>query len=182
MRQRFFPVSIITSTLILFFGIGYHAKAQFGPGGGGITQAQLDTAIATVTALIPTPSASVPLGPLLLGAAASNNQFVPSTATQRQGVMRVNLLTDASGNWSVTWGSGFSFLSSTPTVVAQAGLPSGANGIICNWRTRSSTGATGFCQQTNTALISLLGITITVAPTIPAAGTPITVIMAEPTQ
>lgn len=155
------------------------AKGQFNNPSTGVSQAQLNA----VSAAIPTPIGTVPLGPLLTGnAAPADNTFVPGSAAQRQGVMRTNVLTDASGNWSVTWNNGFSFLSSTPTVTIEASNPAGANFIGCNWRTRSSTGATGFCQQTNTALVSLLGITITVAPTIPTTGTPITVIMAEPTQ
>lgn len=175
---RIGPIALITSFLLIFFTVGYNAHAQFSNPGGGVSQDQLNAVAAT----IPTPANTVPLGPLLVGSPASNNQFVPSQATQRQGVMRTNVNTDASGNWSVTWGNGFSFLSATPTVTIEAGNSAGSNFIGCNWRTRSPTGATGFCQQTNTALISLLGITITVAPTIPTTGTPITVIMAEPTQ
>lgn len=174
-------------TLAGLLGVaGWNALGQTIGGGSGVTQAYVDTAIsnlnASLTAAMPTPSMSVPLGPLLLGAGASNNQFVPSAATQRQGVMRTTILTDSSGNWTVTWANGFTFISSIPTVVTQAGNPAGANTIICNWRTRSATGASGFCQQVNTSLIALLGITITVAPTIPATNTPISVVMAEPTQ
>lgn len=136
----------------------------------------------TIMAAMPTPFTGVPLGPNGAGVTASNNQFIPSDAAQRQGVMRTTLLTDASGNWSVTWANSFAFVSTTPTVVVEAGNPAGSNTITCNWRTRTQTGASGFCLQTATAAISLLGITITVAPTTPATGTPISVIMAEPTQ
>lgn len=151
------------------------ANAQFS-GGGGVSQSQLDNVIA----VMPQPLVAVPPGPNAAGVAGSGLTYVPGNAQQRQAVQRTTLNTDASGNWSVTWAT--SFISTTPTVIVEAGNPAGANSITCNWRVRSASGASGFCQQTNTALVALLGITITVAPNTPATATPISVIMAEPTQ
>ena len=146
----------------------------------GVTKSYVDNLVSGVAATVPTPLAAVPPGPNAAGVVGTGGVYVPSNAQQRQAVQRTVTLTDAAGNFSVTWAT--SFISSTPTVVVEAGNPGGSNGIICNWFTRSSSGVTGKCWQTNTALIALLGITITVSPTIPATGTPISVIMAEPTQ
>lgn len=168
-------IALLTGLLLTFFAGGYLARSQ-SIGGGSVTQAQLDAVIAAM----PQPYTGVPLGPNAAGVTANNNLYVPSAAQQRQAVQRTVSTTDASGNFAVTWNT--TFLSSTPTVTVTAGNPSGPNGIICNWQTRSSSNVTGKCWQTNTALIALLGITITIAPTAPATNTPISVIMAEPTQ
>lgn len=163
--------------------LGY-AQAQFSGGGSGVTQAQMTSAISTsqsaIMALMPQPLVSIPLGPNAAGVTGSGLTYVPGNAQQRQAVQRTVTNTDASGNFAVTWAT--SFLSSTPTVVVEAGNPSGTNAINCNWQTRSSSNVTGKCWQVNTSLVSLLGITITVAPSTPAVATPISVIMAEPTQ
>ena len=133
-----------------------------------------------LTPIVPQPYNAVPPGPNGVGVVGSGNEYVPWNAQQRQAVQRATLNTDASGNWSVTWNT--AFISSTPTVSVTAGNPAAVNAITCNWLTRSNTNVTGKCWQTNTALIALLGITITIAPTNPALNTPISVIMAEPTQ
>lgn len=165
---------LILATVLCVSLLGV-AQAQFS-GGGGVSQAQLNAVIASM----PTPLVTVPPGPSAAGVTGSGLNYVPGNAQQRQAVQRTVANTDASGNFAVTWAT--SFISSTPTVTVTAGNPSGTNGVICNWQTRSATNVTGKCWQTNTALIALLGITITVAPTIPATSTPISVIMAEPTQ
>lgn len=156
------------------------AKADWGGGGGGVSQTYVDTQVATIMAAMPQPLATIPLGPQAAGISGSGLTYVPGNAQQRQAVQRTVTNTDASGNFSVTWVT--SFISSTPTVVVEAGNPSGTNAIQCNWQTRSSTNVTGKCWQVNTSLIALLGITITIAPSIPTTNTPISVIMAEPTQ
>lgn len=155
-------------------------RAQFSGGGGGVSQADLTAMQATIMAVMPQPLGTVPLGPNAAGVGGSGLSYVPGNAQQRQAVQRTVALTDASGNITVTWAT--SFLSSTPTVVIEAGNPGGTNGIICNWTARSASGMTGKCWQTVTSLIALLGITITVAPAAPASNTPVSVIMAEPTQ
>lgn len=133
-----------------------------------------------LTPIGPQPYNAVPPGPTGVGVVGTGDQYIPWNAQQRQAVQRTVALTDGSGNFAISWAT--SFLSATPTVTVTAGNPGGTNPIVCNWFTRSASGVTGKCWQTNTALIALLGITITVAPTIPATSTPISVIMAEPTQ
>lgn len=169
MRFRDFFAIISCSALAAY---GVHAQTM---GGGGI-----DLSLYALKSEVPQPLPSVPPGPNAAGAVGSGLVYVPGNAAQRQAVQRAVANTDASGNFSITWAT--NFISSTPTVTVTAGNPSGTNGIICNWQTRNASGVTGKCWQTNTSLIALLGITITVAPTTPATNTPISVIMAEPTQ
>src|ERR1700761_8642476 len=96
--------SLQAAFLLLIVLTGWAAPlwGQIGGGGGGVSQTYVDNAITNlnnslttninnVAAAVPTPFTSIPPGPLLTGVAASNNQFVPSGAAQRQGVMRTNI-------------------------------------------------------------------------------------------
>lgn len=161
----------------LFYG---PLRAQFSGGAGGVTQQQMNDAVATAIALIPTPLVTIPNGPNGTGSIGAAGVYVPGSAMQRQAVQRTVTSTDASGNFSVSWNT--SFISSTPTVVVEAGNPGGTLPISCNWFTRTSNNVSGKCWQTATSLVALLGITITIAPSTPSTNTPISVIMAEPTQ
>jgi hypothetical protein len=190
------------SNLALTAALLLGAAALLRPSFGGISQGTTvdlsgyaktsDLSAYAKTSDMPTPYASVPPGPNGLGTAQpSDKTYVPGNAMQRQGVMRTTLLTDSGGNWTVTWANSFAFLSSTPTVVVEAGNPSGSQPIACNWQTRSATGAAGKCWQANTSVLSVtaavlalsgLSATVNAFTNPPAANTPISVIMAEPTQ
>lgn len=139
---------------------------------------------AYLTPVVPRPYDAVPPGPSGLGVIGSGDQYIPWNGQQRQGVQRTVTATDSGGNFSVTWN--WAFVSSTPTVTTQAGNPGGSLPIVCNWQTRSQTGMTGKCWQTNLVSLTLAivtaGLSVNVFASPPATNTPVSVIMAEPTQ
>ncbi len=114
-------------------------------------------AYATVASLqalattMPAPCVATPLPDTLLGALGSGTPCSPRQDTARPTVVQAaNVITDASGNWSVTWAK--PFVSPVPAVNP---LPvnTGTLPILCNVQTRSTTGATGRCWQANTTTL-----------------------------
>lgn len=130
------------------------------------------------------PCGTAPPGDTLNGTSGSADCYVPGDATRPTAVQAANVTTDGSGNWSVAFSR--SFTSSSPVIVP---LPLNANGalpILCNVITRSASGATGKCWQSNTTTLpgTLAGLAgMLVSPfSMGAANVPVTVIGREPTQ
>ncbi len=101
-----------------------------------------------VQAAMPAPCVATPLPDTLLGALGSGTPCSPRQDTARPTVVQAeNVVTDASGNWSVTWAKPFVLPvpAVNPLPVNIGTLP-----ILCNVQTRSTTGATGRCWQANT--------------------------------
>lgn len=170
------PLAIVVA--IIATGIAY---SQTVGGSSGASQDYVNSAIASVIAAMPTPVATIPPGPAGNGITGSGLGYVPGNAAQRQGVQRINIVTDASGNWAVTWAT--SFLSATPTVaVNPLNTSAVTNGpTICNVITRNATTASGRCWQTGTALV-ILSLNVLGSYVTPTTGMPIMVVAAEPTQ
>lgn len=147
---------------------------------GGVSQDQLDTAIAAVTSAIPTPLAAVPPGPAGAGTVGSGLSYVPGNALQKQTVQRTTVTTNSSGVWTVTWAT--SFISASPTINPIPLNATPTNPIVCNPTARTATTATGQCWTGATNTNALLSLVISLAPTATAANTPVMVIGAEPTQ
>jgi hypothetical protein len=132
---------------------------------------------------VATPCSTVPAPDTLNGTKGSTNCFIPGDATRPTAVQAANVTTDASGNWSVAFARPFT--SSTPIIVP---LPvnTGSLPMLCNVATRSSSGATGKCWQSNTTTLpgTLAGLAgMLVNPfSMGAANVPVTVIGREPTQ
>lgn len=146
------------------------------------TQAFVTSATASLAPIsaIPTPLAAVPPGPNGAGAVGSGLSYVPGNAAQKQTVQRTTVVTDASGNWSVTWNT--AFVSSSPVINPQPINATPTNPIACNTTSRSATAAAGKCWTGATNTNALLSLVISLAPTATPANTSIMVIGAEPTQ
>lgn len=128
----------------------------------------------------PTASVLVPSGGSGLGTAGSSGTYIPGNAASRLSVQRTTVLTDASGNWSVTWGT--AFVSSTPTVNPIPLNPGATTPYNCNVTSRSATAATGHCWQLTSQTVALISLTISLAPSVAPSNVSVMVIGAEPTQ
>lgn len=169
--RRIFPIL----ALILFFAIGCNVHAQFG-GSSGVTQSQLNA----VSALIPVPTASVPVPPIGAGSTGTAGFYTPPDAAQKVVVQRTTVNTDANGNWSVTWNT--SFVSSTPTINPIPLNTGSTTPYICNVTTRSVNAAAGKCWQVTSQTVGLISLTISLAPSNAPVSVPVMIIGAEPTQ
>lgn len=174
---------LIGSLAVVAIALGsipFIANAQFSSGGGGVSPQQMNTALDGLAATIPQPSGTVPLQPAGVGVIGSGLNYVPDNAQQRLTVQRTTVAVDASGNWSVTWGTAFQ--SSTPTVNPIPLNASATSPYICNVTTRSANTATGHCWQVTSQTVALISLTISLAPTLAPLSTSVMVIAAEPTQ
>jgi hypothetical protein len=169
----------ILVALICLFAVNANAQtASYPP---GPSQADMLSAINALQAQIPTPATSAPSAGSLAGAAGSATTYARSDFQIPITVQRTTTTTDASGNLSVTWNKAFT--SSTPTALLVPVNAAGTQPIVCNVKTRSQTGVTGYCWQSNTLTISLAALPL-VGNLFPigAATVPVMVIGAEPTQ
>jgi hypothetical protein len=99
-------------------------------------------------------------------------------------VQATNVLTDASGNWSVTWNT--SFQSNTPFTIARAVVTSTNNPISCEVMTRANNGASGWCRQSSPIVLDTTiiaaGLTLNPFTNLPATNTAVMVIGRDTTQ
>lgn len=99
-------------------------------------------------------------------------------------VQAANVVTDASGNWTVTWTSNFN--SPTPFIAPLAVQPAGNNPINCATVSRTNNTATGWCRQSTPTLLTLAivttGLTLNPFQNIPSTGTTVMVVGRDTTQ
>lgn len=113
----------------------------------------------------------------------STNWCVPPIGT---GVQRINTTTNASGVWSVTFGTPFT--SGSPIVNALPRNAAGATPMTCNVTSApSNTVASGKCWQStqspfNLSLLGLGTVSLGVAPATVPVSTPVMIVAGEPTQ
>lgn len=152
------------------------------PAAGQLLYNPPDLAVYARLTDVPQPAASVPPSDTLMGGSGAAVTYQRSDAARPTVVQAANVLTDAGGNWAVTFAK--QFTSSSPIVTAKAVVASGNLPVDCETATRSSSGASGWCRQASTALISLglLPLTINVFSTQPNTNTPVMIIAREPTQ
>ncbi len=132
---------------------------------------------------LPSPCAAVPSADTLLGSAGSSGCFTPNDATRPTVVQAANVVTDSSGNWSVTWARPFN---SAMPVVNPLPVNTGSLPIMCNVVARSAIGASGKCWQSTantlpSTLASLAGMVVNPFGTT-AASAAVMIIGREPTQ
>lgn len=170
-------------TLVLGLGMLTSANAQWG-GGSGVTPDQMNSALAAVTASIPQPTVIVPAQPLGTGSTGTAGFYTPPDASPRLVFQGTNVVTDSSGNWTVSWAT--SYVSSSPLVLAKAVVSSTFNTITCEVSARSSSTASGWCRQATPTLLNLsivtTGLTLNPFANLPATGTAVMVFSREPTQ
>lgn len=147
------------------------------------TKAEATSAASTIQAQVPAPCGAVPGADTLLGTVGSATCYVPRDATRPTSVQGANVVTDASGTWSVTWARPFA--SSAP-VVNPLPVNTGSLPILCNVTGRTGSYATGRCWQATTMTLpgvatALLGLVLNPFGTA-AASAPVMVIAREPTQ
>lgn len=130
----------------------------------------------------PQPSSTVPNPEGVGGAVGSSVEFMRADATLPRITRSTTVLTDASGNWSVTWSMA---MMATPTVFPIA-VNSGAQPISCNVATRTTTGATGRCWTASSGSLLNLSIITAGLTVLPygnsAAGVQVQVIAIPPSQ
>lgn len=153
------------------------AWAQFN-GTGGVDQATLNAAIATVISGLPQPSGVIPPTDTLNGAIGSSTAYMRADAPRPTISQRTTVTTDASGNWSVTWDK--SFVSASPIVIPTA-INGAAQPVSCTVSTRSATTAAGKCWQNSIQAVALISLTISLAPVTFASGS-VMVLGIEPSQ
>jgi len=99
-------------------------------------------------------------------------------------IQATDVTTDGSGNWRVDWANNFQ--SATPFVTARAIVPTGNNPISCDVATRGVNFVTGWCRQSNPALLNLsiitTGLTLNPFPAAPTTGTVVMVVARDRTQ
>jgi len=152
----------IAAGLVALSGLLWGAHAQM-TGGPGVTF-----------------SGTVPGQPSGVGSVGASATVQRSDAVARLVFQGTNVSTDASGNWSVTWGT--SYISSTPLVLAKAVVTSGTQPITCEVTARSANTASGWCRQAATYTVSILGALVNIFANAPATGTAVMVFSREPTQ
>lgn len=140
--------------------------------------------VQAVLAAMPTPCAAVPAADTLAGSLGTAAPCTPRQDASRPTVVQAaNVVTDPSGNWSVTWAKPFA--SPSPTV-APLPVNTGTLPVLCNVGSRSATTASGRCWQANTATLggTLAAIVGAVVNSFQngAANMLVSVIAREPTQ
>lgn len=99
-------------------------------------------------------------------------------------VQATNVVTDAGGNWAVSWAT--TFASAVPFVSAKAIVSSGNNPITCEIASRTANSASGWCRQSTPALLNLSiinsGLTLNPFGNAPAVGTTVMVAARDATQ
>lgn len=129
---------------------------------------------------IPSNCGTIPTAETLNGTAGSGSCFQTSSANSPTILQAVNAATDASGNWTVTWGR--AFVSATPIIHAKAIVASGTQPITCEAVTRSATTVTGWCRQAAIVAVAILGVNVNVFSAAPTTGTAVMITGREPTQ
>lgn len=132
---------------------------------------------------MPGPCGTIPAPDTLLGSPGSSTCYTPNDATRPTVVQAANVVTDSSGNWSVTWARPFA---SAMPIVNPLPVNTGSLPILCNVVTRSASSASGKCWQSTantlpSALASLAGMVINPFGTM-AASAGVMIIGREPTQ
>lgn len=132
---------------------------------------------------VPRGCLSSPSPDTLNGSPGSVPCYVSSDATRPTSVQAANVITDSSGNWSVTWARPFN--SSTP-VINPLPVNTGTLPILCNVVARSASGASGKCWQSTTntlpgTLASIGGMVVNPFGTT-AGSAAVMIIGREPTQ
>lgn len=128
----------------------------------------------------PAATGTIPSSGSSTGSIGSAGTYIPGNAASRIAVQRTTVVTDSSGNWSVTWAT--PFVSSTPTVNPIPLNPTATTPYNCNVVTRNSTTATGKCWQLTSQTVALISLTISLAPSNAPSSVNVMVIGAEPTQ
>lgn len=113
----------------------------------------------------------------LWGAYANTNQGASYPPIM---VQATQVVTDASGNWSVTWNQAFQ--TSTPFIAPLPVNSTATNPYQCNVSSMTATTATGKCWQTASQNVALISLNISLAPTSIPAATAVQVIGRDRTQ
>lgn len=115
----------------------------------GSVDTSISSQITSLQAQIPTRCASVPIADTLMGSLQSGTKCYTSYNDTRPTLVQAAVVsTDASGNWSVTWGKAFS--GATPYINAQAVNLADTQPYTCNVASSTTTSAQGRCWKTQT--------------------------------
>lgn len=159
--------------LALLLAIGSSAAQISNP--SGMTAAQ-------VQALVPQPASTVPQTEAVGGAVGAATNYMRADAKIPRITRAAMVVTDASGNWSVTWSSA---LLATPAVLPVP-VNASAQPIVCNVSVASATGASGRCWLARTLPATLTLLTALVSYDLfgvpPTSGTTVQVLAIPPTQ
>lgn len=169
--MRYILAIVFGAVLGVLGTVGAHAQIS-NPGGVSVEQVQ---------ALMPQPASTIPANEQVGGAVGAATEYMRSDAKIPRITRAATVVTDASGNWSVTW--------ATPLLVTPAVIPlpvnPGTQPIVCNVSTSTTTGATGSCWQARTlpAVIGLLTVLLNYSVfTTPPTGTQVQLVALPPTQ
>jgi hypothetical protein len=159
--------------LALLLAIGSSAAQISNPGGMSAAQVQ---------ALVPQPASTVPQTEAVGGAVGAATNYMRADAKIPRITRAAMVVTDVSGNWTVTWSTA---LLATPAVLPVP-VNTGAQPIVCNVSAASATGASGRCWLARTlpATLTLLTalISFDIFGTAPTSGTTVQVLAIPPTQ
>lgn len=174
MTARDWMVALIVASVVLIAG----------GTGAAITQgwAQAQQVEASSLNGPPMPADAVPPSETVAGQIGAMDRYAREDHTHPRITRSTTVLTDASGNWSVTWSSA---MMATPTVFPLA-VNAGAQPITCNVATRTTTGATGRCWTASSGSLLNLSIITAGLTVLPygnsAAGVQVQVIAIPPSQ
>lgn len=147
---------LFAAALAAAFAAGAYAQIS-NPGGVSMDQVQ---------AVLPQPSSATPQNEQVGGASGASVAYMRADAKIPRITRAATVVTDVSGNWSVTWG--------TPLMATPAVLPvpvnTGTQPVVCNVSTATATGATGRCWLARTLPATLTLLTALISFDIFGAG------------